>query len=242
LLSTVRPSLPESVMQLNLHIGAGAILTAALLAAAACYAYNTIGRPPEREVEAVTSGSKPPEFISTNGGMLTIAWVKGYESFEKRSPSESELKLPAGGSVRIPLPFGETISEISTAAQYQYQIALEKRWPIECSKTQCVIRTPKVQLVEPVAVYHEETRRKTKSGWARFDKTENLEQLNQSLGHALVARGNEPRNRDVALRDGRTEIEKFVREWMVKSTSGTRSVVVLYPGEQLVDGRPVASH
>ena len=230
-------------MQFNVHIGAGAVLTAALLAAVAWLAHGN-GQWPfsKADVAPVAGGAeRPPEFIPTNGGVLTIAWVKAYETFEKRSPSEAELKVP-GGTLTVPLPFGETVSEIRTAARYQYQLRLEKRWPIECSQAQCVVRTGPVELAEPVAIYHEETRRKTTSGWARFDKETNLEELNRSLGAALVSRGNAPRNRGVGLRDGRAEVEKFVRAWMAREAHGARRIVVLYPGEQLVNGEPVSVH
>ncbi|MES2940552.1 MAG: hypothetical protein V4864_22930 [Pseudomonadota bacterium] len=230
-------------MQFNVHIGAGTVLAAALLAAVGWSAYDRGQWPFSRAGVASLGGAAAgnPEFISTDGGVLTIAWVKAYETFEKRSPSEAEWKVP-GGTVKVPLPFGETVSEIRTAAKYQYQIPLAKRWPIACSQTQCVVRTGPVELAEPVAIYHAETQRKTSSGWARFDKEANLEELNRSLGAALFARGNEPRNRDLGLRNGRAEVEKFVREWMAREAHSARRVVVLYPGEQLVDGKPVSVH
>lgn len=93
-----------------------------------------------------------------------------------------------------------------------------------------------------MAIYHEETARKTASGWARFDKAENLESLNRALGYRLVERGNLPRNRDVGLRDGRAEVEKFVRLWMIGEKYHDRRITVLYPGEKRLDGKPVASH
>jgi hypothetical protein len=231
-------------LQFNIHIGAGAALTSALLAFGVWSAHETGRWPFSRSVGASVNGDRlqAPEFIPTNGGLLTIAWVKGYESFVKRSPSETEMEFPGAGAVKIPLPFGETVSEIRTAARFQYQIRLETSWPITCSQAQCVVRTGAVELAEPVAIYHEETERKTKSGWARFDKAANLEELNRSLGRALVLRGNQPRNRDLGLREGRAEVEKFVREWMVKGALGARRIVVLYPGEQIVDGKPLPVH
>jgi hypothetical protein len=231
-------------LQFNVRIGTGAVLTSALLALGVWSAYETARWPFSRSVGASVTGDRlqAPEFIPTNGGLLTIAWIKGYENFVKRSPSEAQLELPAGGVVTFALPFGETVSEIRTAARFQYQIRLEKRWPIACSEAQCVVRTGAVELAEPVAIYHEQTERKTTSGWARFDKAENLEALNRSLGRALVLRGNAPRNRDLGLREGRAEIEKFVREWMIKGAHGAPRIVVLYPGEQIVDGKPVSTH
>jgi hypothetical protein len=227
-----------AVVQINIRIGAGAVLMTALLAAGFWYVNGRAWPLQWRQISAGATDASPnvPQFMPTNGGLLTIAWVKGYETFVKRSPSDLDL-----GFAKMPLPWGDTVSEISTAARYQYQIRLEKRWPMRCSKTACEVRTGDVELAEPVAIYHEETTRKTASGWARFDKAENLEALNKSLGRELAQRGNLPRNRDVGLRDGRAEIEKFVREWMVEKKYGDRKIIVLYPGEKLVDGKPVAA-
>ena len=195
-------------MQFNIHIGPGAVLAAALLAAGAWYAYDS-GRLPfsaKATAPAGTASGKSPQFIPTHGGVLAIAWVRSHETFVQRSPSEMEVKSPVG-PVTVPLPFGDTVSEIRTVAKYQYQIRLEKRWPIECTPVQCVVRTGPVELDTPVALYHEETERRTKSGWGRFDKAENLEALNRSLGQHLVARGLEPRNRDLGMSNGRAEGE-----------------------------------
>ncbi|MES2786104.1 MAG: hypothetical protein V4684_11625 [Pseudomonadota bacterium] len=223
-------------MQINIRIGAGAVLTAALLAYGVWHAWDRGWLDRGRGAPASMNSGREPEFIPTNGGVLTIAWVKGYETFERRSASEMDV-----GGIQVPLPFGETVSEISTAAKYQYQIRLEKKWPMRCSDEVCVVRTGPVELAEPVAIYHEQTTRKTASGWARFDKAQNLEALNRALDPALKARGNAARNRDVGLRDGRAEVAKFVRQWMVGQKHGDRRIVVLYPGEELVDGKPVGS-
>lgn len=227
------------VLQINIRIGAGAVLAFVLLAVIGAWYAREHGwlnlEPGRQDFSGVST--KSPEFISTNGGVLTVAWVKGYETFERRSPSELEV-----GLFKVPLPFGETVSEISTAAKYQYQIRLDKRWPIRCSQSQCVVRTGPIELADPVAIYHDETKWKTASGWARFDKAQNLEALNRSLGQVLAARGSLPRNRDLALRDGRAEVEKFVREWLVREKFSASKIVVLYPGEQLVDGKPIDVH
>ncbi|MES2633026.1 MAG: hypothetical protein V4669_08640 [Pseudomonadota bacterium] len=221
-------------MQLNIRIGTGAIFMAAILACGLWYAHDRGWLARGAGSATSTGNGKDPEFIPTNGGVLVLAWVKGYETFQRRSPSEIDV-----GGITFPLPFGDTVSEISTAAKYQYQIRLEKKWPMKCSEQMCVVRTGPVELAQPVAIYHEQTTRKTASGWARFDKAQNLEALNHALGAALQVRGNAPRNRDVGMRDGRAEIEKFVRQWMASEQHGDRRIVVLYPGEELVDGKPV---
>lgn len=223
-----------------MNIGAGAIIALAALGLVAWKSWDTSA--PGGVPASTGNDVRVPQFIPTNGGTLTIAWVKGYESFKRVSPSEAELKLPAGMAVTVPLPFGDTVSEIRTAAKFQYQIRLEHRWPIKCTDAECVVRTGPLELAEPVAIYHDETARKTQSGWARFDKAAHLEELNRKLGAHLVSRGNEPRNRDLAIQNGRVEVEKFVREWMMKEARDPRRIVVLFPGEQWTGGKIVTAH
>lgn len=222
-------------MQITIRIGATCLLMLALLCGALWEVHVRGWLPDVRPSVQYVEGAQEPQFMPTNGGVLTIAWVKGYETFERHSPSRLHL-----GPFQLKMPFGETVSGISTAAKYQYQIRLEKKWPMECSREQCIVRTGPVELAEPVAIYSNETTRRTSSGWARFDKSENLETLNRELDVALAQRGNAPRNRDLGLRAGRAEVARFVRQWMVDQNLGSRNIVVLYPGEDLVDGKPVA--
>ncbi|MBI5279688.1 MAG: hypothetical protein HY854_24865 [Burkholderiales bacterium] len=210
-------------MQVRVNVGAGAVLAAAVLV--------WLAWPPAkaylvREGHVATSSQpdRDPEVIPTNGGILVIARIKGYETFV-RTDSEPLFRL-------LPIDLGTTISQIRTAALYTYQIKLQEKWPINCNARRCVVRTGPVELAKPVAIYSEETSRHTASGWGRFNKAENLRALESELSARLAVQGNAARNREVGLRDGRKTVQEFVSTWLQKETGRVKEIVVLFPGEQ----------
>lgn len=211
-------------VQIHIRVGAGAVLAAAALWLAWPVLKEQVA--PHERITTEASSDRLPEVIPTHGGLLVIARIKGYETFTRRDAEPVKLLF---NLVRIPL--GTTVSEIRTAALYQYQIQLEEKWPIRCTAARCVVRTGPVELATPVSVYFDETTRRTESGWGRFDKAENLQALEKELSARLEERGMQPRNRDVGLRDGRNTVREFVQTWLRKETGQVREIVVLFPGE-----------
>lgn len=224
-------------MQVNIRIGAGAVLAAAVVA---WFLFgpriHLLTGGATSDITTAANSDRPPEIIPTDGGILVIARIKGYETFTRADDRTLSLFFD-----QLQIPLGTTASEIRTAALYQYQIALEKKWPIRCTATRCIVRTGPVELARPVAIYTAETTRRTENGWARFDKAENLAQLEHELGALLVRRGMGARNRDVGLRDGRKTVRQFVATWLRKETGRTPEIVVLFPGEREEAGAPAAA-
>ena len=220
-----QPARYDGRVQINLRVVAGAVLAAAAL----WLAWPTVKEQfaPSPLVSTEATSDRLPEIIPTHGGLLVIARIKGYETFTRTDAEPVRLMFNL-----IQIPLGVTVSQIRTAALYQYQIQLEEKWPIRCSATRCVVRTGPVELATPVAIYSEETVRKTESGWGRFDKAQNLQALEKELSARLRERGLQPRNRDVGLRDGRNTVREFVQTWLRKETGVAREVVVLFPGEE----------
>jgi hypothetical protein len=215
-------------MQVNIRIGAGAVLAMAVVG---WFLFgpriHLLTGGVTSEVSTSAGFDRPPEIIPTDGGLLVIARIKGYETFTRADDRTLSFFFD-----QLQIPLGTTASEIRTAALYQYQITLEKKWPIRCTATRCIVRTGPVELAKPVAIYSAETTRRTENGWARFDKAENLASLERELGTLLARRGMDARNRDVGLRDGRKTVRQFVATWLQKETGRTPEIVVLFPGER----------
>ncbi len=169
--------------------------------------------------------------MRTPGGLLEVARIKAYE----RVTRENERKIADG---RISL--GTTRSEISAAVLFRYHIEMAQEWPIRCDPARCVVHAGQLRPTLPPAIYTDETHKRTESGWARFDKHENLEQLERSLTDELVARAGTPRNLQAATEAGRRTVEEFVRTWMVSNQlppgQPAPRIVVLFPGESLDAG------
>jgi hypothetical protein len=160
--------------------------------------------------------------MTTEGGELGVARIKSYEDFHLSNTKEW-----------MHFNFGTTESEVRVAALFRYVIPLAKQWPIDCDNEVCVVRSPAVQASPPAAIYSEETRKYTRSGWARFDKAQNLQALEKSLTSALNQRASEPRNMAAAQEAGRPAVEGFVRTWVLRNRPGPQpsKVIVLFPGE-----------
>ena len=75
----------------------------------------------------------------------------------------------------------------------------------------------------------------TRTGWARFNKEENLEALQRSMTPTLAARASGDAYRGLAEEAARKTIAEFITIWLLKETEWKRDpahkVVVLFPDE-----------
>lgn len=166
--------------------------------------------------------------IHTDGGSLEVARIKAYETFRLTSDKQ-----------RWGIDLGTTESEVQVAALFRYHIPMQKQWPFECGTTTCLVRAPAPQPSPPAAIYSSETRKQTRSGWARFDKHQNLEALERTLTGELDKRAASLRNLEASKQEGKKAVEQFVRQWLAKnrrSADGNQlRVVVLFPGESATE-------
>jgi hypothetical protein len=184
-----------------------------------------IGTRPSSVIEVLTSGQTV--VMRTPGGTLEVARIKAYETLRRTSEGTPLL----GGL----LDTGTTVSEIDVPVLFRYHVPLAQEWPIRCSRDLCVVRAGAITPTLPPAIYTAEMRKRTASGWARFDKDENLAALEKSLTQELSTRAASPRNVDAATDAGRRTVKEFVDTWLLKNhVSGNEPkprIVVLFPGE-----------
>jgi hypothetical protein len=175
--------------------------------------------------EVLTSGQTI--VMRTPGGTLEVARIKAYETVKRTSPGTSFL----GGQFDT----GTTVSEIDVAVLFRYHIPMAKEWPMRCDRSICVVRAEAIQPTLPPAIFTDELRKRTSSGWARFDKDDNLAALEQSLTRELSSRATSARNMDAAVDAGRRTVREFAETWLVKSRTPAAQpmprIVVLFPGE-----------
>jgi hypothetical protein len=173
--------------------------------------------------------------MRTPGGTLEVARIKAYENLRRSDPG---LRMAWGL-----IDTGTTVSEIDVAALFRYHIDMAKEWPVQCVRGTCVVRAGRVQPTLPPAIYSDEMRKRTQSGWARFNKNENLAALEKSMTSELEKRAMTERNMRAATEAGRRTVAEFVKTWMLKSAlkpgEPVPKVVVLFPGETM---EAVAKH
>lgn len=169
--------------------------------------------------------------VSTNGAMLELVTAESVETFTRTS----EVKLWDQF-----LPLGTTESEITVPATYRYHINLNDDWSLSARDKTCVVVAPMFKPTLPVAIDTGEMRKKTRSGWARFDKAENLETLEQSITDRLAERAANPENLDRVREAARKSVARFVRNWLLREDHWKPDrfdeIIVLFPDETSAGG------
>jgi len=167
--------------------------------------------------------------MPTNGGQFEIATVTSRETLERESSGKYRF---LDGLFEVDL--GTTYSRIRFTAVYRYHLKMAKVWMLELrADKKCIVHTSSVDPTLPVAFDTTTLERFTTSGWARFDKHENLEALERTVTPALAAMS---RNHlELAKQVGRPVVEKWVRDWLLKyeKDGDSYEVIIVFPGDKL---------
>lgn len=192
-------------------------------------------------VETIVAGLQSP-FLESNiqetfqstafaasgneGGILEVATATTTETFNRKS----ELSL-----FNHNLPLGTTVSEIQLPATYRYHIDLNAPWQLSARQNKCVVIAPELKASLPVAFDTGKMKTKTASGWARWDKHENLKALEHNLTDKLSTKAMLPENIDRIRDEARLSIAKFIQNWLLNhehwSNDRFTEIIVLFPDE-----------
>ncbi|MEM7145752.1 MAG: hypothetical protein AAF591_11505 [Verrucomicrobiota bacterium] len=168
------------------------------------------------------------ESTSTDGAVLEVATADATESFSR---SSAPIKY-----WDTELPLGTTVSDITVPATYRFHINLHDSWnlSVEDNNT-CIVHAPALRPSLPVAIDTAGMEKKTRSGWARFDKNENLEKLEDSLTEKLAQRAGSYTERSDVREDARRSVALFVRNWLLHENQwgpdNFNNIFVYFPDE-----------
>ncbi|MBG9387756.1 hypothetical protein [Caenimonas aquaedulcis] len=199
------------------------LLFAAALVVAGWFAYDRYVAP-HSAVGTSVLGSGIPVVMRSPGGLLEISTVTVYERFRRTDTKDM-----------LGIPLGTTVSIIQVPVTYRYHIEMAKEWPIYLNGKTALVRAGEVHPSLPVAIDTSKMEKFTQSGWARFNKDENLELLEKSITPQLQLRAELPAVRQLAMDAGRQTVREFVTTWLLKEQGWKQGdggkVIVLFPGE-----------
>ncbi len=193
--------------------GAGwvAVLGAVLVALTTVFVYRLFpqsGVTPAPHDWTAEWQSAPPVVSTLAGGLLETATMRMSEDFYK-----SDAKSWWG------IYLGNTVSHVQVAATYRYGVPLaDTRWQIVTLGQTTVVVAPELGPSLPVAIDTSTWREKTESGWARFDKRDQLEALRTSISADLEARARDSRRVALAREASRRTIGEFVEGWILRQS------------------------
>ena len=160
------------------------------------------------------------------GNILEVATATSTETFTR----VSELRIASLVSL------GTTVSEISVPATYRYHIDLNGSWQIKGQEdgTLVVVAPPLLPSL-PVAFDTSGLKKKTQSGWGRWNAEENLTQLEASLSPQLAIRAADKRTLQEVSDPARRSVAEFVKRWLISQDHWKdgryRELHVLFPNE-----------
>lgn len=192
----------------------------------------TVGKIPDIAARFLTGRitetfrSSIPTVSSTGGDVLEVATAKNDEFF-----SRSDERRVAWDWVYL----GTTIVEIRVPVTFRYHIRLSDEWRLAARDQVCVVLAPKIRPSLPPAIHTDRLEQRAESGWARFDKNDQLEQLRSDLTRLLSRRAMEPSHLALVREASRQSIGAFVRKWLLQegqwATNRFNAVLVVFPDE-----------
>lgn len=175
-------------------------------------------------VETSVVAPELPVVMRTNGGLLEIATVRAFERFSRANTRQF-----------WGIDLGSTVSDIQVTVVYRYHVEMAREWPIRISGKTAYVEAAEVQPSLPVAFDTGTMQKYSRSGWARFDKDENLEALERNMTAIMSERAGSASYRRLATEAGRKTVAEFVTIWLLKEQGwqrgGEYKVEVRFAGE-----------
>lgn len=174
--------------------------------------------------------AEPPVVETLPGGLLETATIRMGEDFYR-----SDARHWWG------IYLGNTVSHIQVSAIYRYGVPLDDAaWEVVTRGQTAVVVAPALRPSLPVAIDTGTWREKTESGWARFDKHEQLEALRRSLSADLEERAADGRRVALAREASRRTIGEFVEKWLLVKDpawkAGAFTAVKVYFPDEMDEG------
>jgi hypothetical protein len=170
-----------------------------------------------------------PQITSTKGDILELATFRCDESFKR-----TDEKWTGWGWVYL----GTTIAEIRVPVTFRYHLRLSDPWRLAARDGVCLVLAPRIRPSQPPAIHTDEMERRAESGWARFDKNDQLDELERSMTPTLEQRARDPAHMQLVREACRQSVAAFVKKWLMREgqwrSDRFSSIVVVFPDEASV--------
>ena len=171
-----------------------------------------------------------PRITSTQGDVLELAVYRCDETFQR-----SDERWTGWGWVYL----GTTVAEIRVPVSFRYHLRLSDQWRLAARDGVCLVLAPPIRPSLPPAIHTHEMERRAESGWARFDKNEQLETLERSMTPALEQRAGDKAHMQLVREACRRSAAEFVKKWLMREGQWQKdrftAIVVKFPDEAKAD-------
>ena len=169
-----------------------------------------------------------PVITSTHGDVLELATSRSVETFKRED---------ARNSFWDSFYIGTTTAEIRAPVTFRYHINLSDTWRLAARGNVCFVSAPQFKPSLPPAIDTGAMEKKAQDGWARFDKNQQLDQLEKDMSGMLDRRAKDAAHLDLVREQCRQSIADFVKNWLIQRAQWTNTfdaIVVVFPDEQSI--------
>jgi hypothetical protein len=170
-----------------------------------------------------------PQITSTKGDILELAKAECDETFKR-----TDEKWAGWGWVYL----GTTVAEIRVPVTFRYHLRLSDPWRLAARDQVCLVLAPAIRPSLPPAIHTDQMERRAESGWARFDKNDQLDALEKSMTPTLDQRAGDATHRQLVREACRQSVAGFVRKWLLREGQWRddrfTAIVVVFPDEAAI--------
>ncbi len=175
-----------------------------------------------------------PVITSTHGNVLELATSRSVETFKR-----DDALNTFWNSFYI----GTTTAEIRVPVTFRYHILLSDPWHLSARGNVCFVSAPAIQPSLPPAIDTSAMEKRAESGWGRFDKDQQLDQLEKDMTGMLNRRARDGNHLNLVREQCRQSVAEFVKNWLIQRAQWTNTfdaIVVVFPDEPQFskDGSP----
>lgn len=167
-----------------------------------------------------------PQIASTGGDILELAVSRSDETFER-----SDEKKIGWDWVSL----GTTVAEIRVPVTFRYHLRLSDTWRLASRGRVCIVLAPQIRPSLPPAIHTAQMEKRAESGWARFDKNEQLDELEKSMTAILERRALDATHIQLVREACRQSVAEFVKKWLMREehwrSDRFTAIVVVFPDE-----------
>ena len=148
-----------------------------------------------------------PSIKQAGSGRLELATLDSTERFK----TKDQLKIWWDY-----VSLGTTTSEISVPVTYRYHLKLSDSWTLSISNQTCLVTAPRIRPTLPPSIHTGRMEKTTKNGWARFNATDQLDELEKSMTATLVQFAGDEKRLALVRDEARKTVASFVKNWLLK--------------------------
>jgi len=152
-----------------------------------------------------------PRIADAGGGRLELASVERNETLR----DVDTLSL-FGESFSL----GTSVAEIKVPVVYRYYIDLEEAWELDLQDGLCRVLAPRLRASLPPAIQTQHMEKKIENGWARFNGSQKMQELEKQLTPTLVQYAEEASLMILVKQQARKSLSRFVHQWLLQQPLG----------------------